>query len=251
MLEVVEFLQDIDQIGESALQRITNIVVRHLSSPQSMLCHKVGPPSSRFLISHDEFLRSLHNFDRRNRDIFLEGLESYLSSIFASTPGNDEPGIEKDFHRQHYQQHQQHPHHHHQQQQASQPILHHVLPNRRPDCFIDAAAAKSSNEILSALRKKDEATVVANLADVITTVIGSQDDNEDLAEADQICNNADDSYATEDDLAVGGCGIDENGAVGGLAMSVLPDLAKVTATPTRNQMDVSFETFLSFYIVIN
>lgn len=236
MLEVVEFLHDIDQIGESALQRITNIVVRHLSSPPSMFCHK----ASRFLISHDEFLRSLHNFDRRNRDIFLEGLESYLSSILSSTPGNDEPGMDKEFHQQHHQLHQ----HHHI---AAQPLLHHVLPNRRPDCFMDAAAAKSSNEILSALRKTDEATVVANLADVITTVIGSQtDDNEDLAEADQICNNADDSYATEDDLAAGGGSIEEHGAVGGLALSALPDLAKVTATPTRNQMDVSVETFLSF-----
>lgn len=234
MLEVVEFLHDIDQIGESALQRITNIVVRNLNSPPSMLCHKAGPAPSRFLISPDEFLRSLHNFDRRNRDIFLEGLESYLSSIFASTPGNDEgSGMDKEFH-----QHQLQHHHHHQQQQASQPLLHHVLPNRRPDCFIDATAAKSSNDIMSTLRKKDETTGVANLADVVATVIGSQpDDNEDLAEADQICTNADDSYATEDDLAVGG---DEHGAVGGLALSTLPDLAKVTATPTRNQMDVRF-----------
>lgn len=240
MIEIAEFLLDIDQINESVLQRITHIALRHLNTS----VNKTAINLNKYLISHDEFLRNLHNFDRRNRDIFMEGLESYLSTIFVSSAPQNLPSMTNgcaagnsiDEHLFHPHQHQ-----HHASQQN--------LQNRRPDCYLDLTPSScKSNEMLSTLRKKDETTGIT-LADVVAVIghVVPMDDNEDLAEADQICN-SEDIYSTEDDFNNGGGGAaaaggnrvvvssEVAGAVGGIAS--LPDLAKVTAAPTTNSIEV-------------
>lgn len=234
MIEVAEFLMDIEQINEPVLQRITHIALRHLNTS----INKTAINLNKYLISHDEFLRNLHNFDRRNRDIFMEGLESYLSTIFVTSVSQG--SMTNACTNGHMDEHLFHQHQHRSQIQ------------RQPDCYLDLTPSSSmckSNEMLSSLRKKDEATAqnAITLADVVAVigqhVVQMDNDNEDLAEADQICN-SEDIYSTEDDFNNGGgarcdSGAEVAGAIGGISLSTLPDLAKVTATPSTNALEVS------------
>lgn len=241
MLEVAEFLIAIDHINEGALQRVTTIVLRHMNGPTTGIGNKptINLSKHYHLISHDELLRNLIQIDRRNRECFMEGLETYLSTLIACSSSSGgtssttpvasvvQPNeIEDELY----------------QQQS--------LPRRRQDnSFLDlttsAASVCKSNELLSAMRKKEETNTLADVAAVIGNAaaahLASAEDNQDLAEADQICNTSggpNDDYSTEDDF---NASIDvASGAVGGAISSTLPDLAKVNTIPPNNSMlDVS------------
>lgn len=245
MLEVAEFLIAIDHINEGALQRVTTIVLRHMNGPTNgIVGTKPTINLSKYyhLISHDELLRNVIQIDRRNRECFMEGLETYLSTLISCSSGGTSSTtpvasvvqsneIEDELY-----------------QQSS-------IPRRRQDnSFLDltssGATVCKSNELLSAMRKKEETNTLADVTAFIgnATHLASAEDNQDLAEADQICNTsssggANDDYSTEDDF---NASIDiASGAVGGAISSTLPDLAKVTTiTPNNSVLDVSSWFFL-------
>lgn len=253
MLEV-EFLPDIDQITDVTLQRITAIAMRHLGSYPTLAFGSGGAAAATIVGSHpktnkipaaDEFQRNLHSFDRANRIVFLERLDSYLSSIFDGTVRPME-NLMMTTARQDDE---------HQKQ--------HLRTNQR-ECYVRPMVSKS-NEMLRRNVGGDSmcvgvgggrhADIVLDATTTTTTAATSttaEDDNEDLAEADQICS-SDELYPTEDDLeshsVVGGDGgaaveldYDRSGAVGGLVngrrqLQHLPDLANVSSE--RNYIEVS------------
>lgn len=227
MLEV-EFLPDIDHITDATLQRITSIAMRHLGTyPHHNSFGNGSAHKTNKIPVAEEFQRNLHNFDRSNRVVFLERLDSYLSSIFDGTVRPMEHLMTT---RQQQQPLQEQPH---------------LRPNQR-ECYVIPMMSKT-NEML---RRNEDSIMIGNVgrqqADIVLDAyVGQQtaateDDNEDLAEADQMCS-SDELYPTEDDLEthtiVDVAAEDERGAIGGLVDSrrsqqqqqqQLPDLANVS-----------------------
>lgn len=279
MQDVNEFLlHETSEISDVALQRISNIVVRYLNNSSSVGVVGVGngmkplqkaQNSLHQLVTHDEILGYLYNCDRRSHDNFLDKLENYVSSLFVSASAqttqnnsidHDEPQLT------------------HQSQ----------LPyDRRTDSnYLDLApkqivapfvSTPKSNEVLSALRKDETAfqhghspVIPPALADIVAVIVPQQhvqpqpepqllpnpihilpmNNNQDLAEADQVCSNEEANalanaenqlYLMEEDFInnpIGSNAADSIGAVGGIATSQLPDLANVTQAPSRI---ISFE----------
>lgn len=214
MLEIVEFLHNVEQINETALQRITQIAFRHINSPSN----KTTGNLNKYFINQDDFMQNLHSLDLRNREIFLESLENYLNNILmANTPNK------------------------------SQEVEDELFQRQAMDLTAPASVQCKSNEVLSAMRKKEESITLADVVAVINQMPTT--DNQDLAEADQICN-SDEVYSAEEDLndrndhggAVGGadiCATVPKEPIGGSSfcgMSTLPDLAKVTTLNNSAQV---------------
>lgn len=269
-----EFLVQTSEINDVALQRISNIIVRHLNHSTSVTINRANGSTSNTSkhqqklhnslqqqITYEDILNSLYSFDRRSHDKFLEALENYVSSLFISSLNSTITSHNASLIDNH----------------VRQPIS--PAPfERRTDCsFLDLTprpiavvphiATTKSNELLSALRKKDDSGgAMHHGADIVAVIVPQPqvqkrldtpqsipvhilplNNNQDLAEADQICSNDDDSavggvlendnvYFTEDDFIKTADGIgcaDSMGAVGGLVASQLPDLANVTQTPSR------------------
>lgn len=273
MIEIAEFLISIEHINETVLQRITTIILRHINGPSTMMIGnkpQINLSKHYHLISHDELLRNLSQMDRRNRDYFMEGVETYLSSLIScsSSSSNNYNSNNNSNNTNHSNNDGT--------SSSTTPIatvVHHVQSNeiedelyqqqrhskksmrrRQDNSFLDLTTPLSgckSNEVLSVMRRcVDETITLADVAAVIgsgggggaeNSRISLGEDNQDLAEADQICNatsssgggggGVNDDYSTEDDFNVTSNDMaNECGAVGGVNISTLPDLAKVTAT---------------------
>lgn len=306
MQDVSEFLMhETSEITDAALQRISNIVIRHLNNSSSVGVVGLGGSiksqqklhnSIHQLVSHDDILTNLFSYDRRSHDKFLEKLENYVNSLFvaSSTVTTQNNSIDDD-------QKQQSP--------LSIPslsassvermnlneavsVLRKIRENDQLNVKFDSSSFKPQSTVKMSTANVDELTITTTHSDKISTPIGAKNmpdghrlagmiemgtgdggyerqsspsntpqpvhilpmnNNQDLAEADQICSNNDDHtvngaigsdnniYLMEEDFinnASGHLSAENIGAVGGLVGSQLPDLANVTQAPSRI---ISFE----------
>lgn len=238
-------------LSDAALQRITNIIGQYRVFNSK-------------LKNVDEILTNLHRFDRQNHEQFIEKLKHYLSFLFVrslstipSESNNDNHNDIEQFDRT---------------RDAGFCSILDLTPKQKP--FVESAIKSNDASLLH--RKNDEQRIdgrmVSTLADVVAVVghvlpqpkvqssaSGSQstpthiisgNDNQDLAEADQICNSEDvisesinslsHIESNAGNLTNGIYSSSENdfsneniGAVGGIASSQLPDLAKVSTNSSR------------------
>lgn len=219
MSEVADYLNDIDQINETSIKRIASIAWRHLNG------HPIGKPQTnlnKYLIMHDEFLRQLNSFDRRNLDTFMERLEQYLITTLLNTSNVCPVAVTNTTNTTT------------STQNMSEDDF--FYTNSTSDVMINNGLRKKDDNVPLVQTQSNINTNSITLADVVAVIGGGHMpidvDNEDLAEADQVCS-SDDVYSTEDDF-----NSRTDGAIGGVS-STLPDLAKVNATATNNQLDVS------------
>lgn len=233
ILDIREFLAHEPtavELSETALQRIASIILRYLSNANSNTTKSLNsqPP-----IDFDEILVHLFRLDRQNNDKFLEQLQHYLSFMLFASPQPPTERVEQLL-----------------QQQA-----------RFDRCGYLSLA--TNDNILT--QRKNDGTIV-----IVRPQVASID-NQDLAEADQLCqfatprksprseanNQLPDENAIvnvisqiepndceenagfhamqpseENEIIVDMSG-GEIGAVGGIASSQLPDLAKVSTTNAR------------------
>ena len=242
--EVTDYLNNIEHINDTVIHRIANIALAHLNHPKTDL--------GKYLDIHSELICTLYTFNLENHDNFIDSLRNYIRSTFyaaerMTAEDNERNAALSDYNKYAIRQlghleNAQSPMEESDMNMQSGSGSH----NRRVECYMDSPPVPvKSNEVLSALRKQEEATSTAQqstitLADVVEVIgqIPADVDNEDLAEADQICS-PDDMYSTEDDY--NSHRSDVAGAVGGGDMdssSVLPDLAKVNATQSNNSLEV-------------
>lgn len=226
------------ELSETALQRIASIILRYLNNADTNTTTK--SLNSQSSIDFDEILVHLFRLERQNNDKFLEQLQNFLSFMLFSPPMPSAPPQQIPSAERIEQL---------QQQQA-----------RFDRCGYHSLSA---NENILTQRKNDGTIVI------VRPQVASID-NQDLAEADQLCqfptprksprtethsqkideNNAvvnalsqtesNDCNETvgfqssnENEIIVDMVSESENGAVGGIASSQLPDLAKVSTSSAR------------------
>lgn len=234
ILDIREFLAHEPtgaELSETALQRIASIILRYLNNADATAMKSQNSQSS---VDFDEIVLHLYRLERQNNDKFLEQLQNYLSFMLFTPAPPPQPTerIER------LQQQQQ--------------------PSRFDRCVYHSVA---TNENILTQRKNDGTIVI------VRPQIASID-NQDLAEADQLCQFAvprksprtetldqlhDDNAlslneptvcednggfhvmqpSNEDEIIVDMVAGGEIGAVGGIASPQLPDLAKVTTSSAR------------------
>lgn len=307
MQDVSEFLMhETTEISDAALQRISNIVIRHLNNSSSVGVVGVGGSikaqqklhnSLHQLVSHDEILTQLFSYDRRSHDKFLEKLENYVSSLFVAS-STQNSSIDDD--QLQTQLNQQHPPLPIPSLATSSSSAERLNLNAAISVLRKAREADQFDVVFDGSRFKTQSTAKIPIANGDDLIIGSMhsdkksmplggkntpdagqrhvgiiefgsndggstspppvhilpmNNNQDLAEADQICSNDDENtvngavgadnnvYLMEEDFinnASVSLSAENIGAVGGLGVvgSQLPDLANVTQAPSRI---ISFE----------
>lgn len=245
ILDVREFLGHepaAAELSETALQRIASIILRYLISADSNAIKSLNFQSSDF----DDILVHLFRFERQNKDQFLEQLQKYLSFMLFAPPMPPSPP-------------------------SPSPERIEQLQNQQARFDRAGYLSLTANENILAQRKNDGTIVIVRpQVDAI--------DNQDLAEADQLCQfaaprksprsdtlnqqpdanaiantlsqtepndcnenidfhplqSSNESQSTnENEIVVDMVAGVEIGAVGGIASSQLPDLAKVSTTSSR------------------
>lgn len=239
ILDIREFLRHepaAAELSETALQRIASIILRYLNTTDSNALKSLNSQSS---IDFDEILGHLFRFERQNQDKFLEQLQNYLSFMLFAPPMPSPPSPSSE--RIDQLQHQQ---------------------ARFDRCGYLSLAA---NDNILAQRKNDGTIVI------VRPQVASID-NQDLAEADQLCqfaaprksprsdtlnqqpvdnavenplsptepNDCDENMdfhsmqpSNENEIIVDMVAGVKIGAVGGIASSQLPDLANVSTGSAR------------------
>lgn len=249
MHDVGEFLMhEVSDITDNALQRVLNIIMRHLGN--------MGMVNGTESL-HSDVLKHILDLDRHSHKRFLETLEKYLSSLL-SIALRPRPSVN---------------------QMQPNLDLHSSLHDRQPqhDCSILDLTPKP-RKIASLLIESPKTNDVhaeayaSPIADVVAVIVPQQrpksqqssavstpptdpghmmgmSNNQDLAEADQICSNDDEhqagvgsidmpsdiymiDYMEADSFSNPNVIGDSLGAVGGVGASQLPDLANVSSRIT-------------------
>lgn len=236
ILDIREFLaheSTAAELSETALQRIASIILRYLNNADT---NATKSPSSQSSIDFDEILVHLFRFERQNIEKFLEQLQNYLRFMLFSPPMPSPLQSRAERLDQLQQQQQQ---------------------SRFDRC---GYLSLTANENILTQRKNDGTIVI------VRPQVASID-NQDLAEADQLCqfstprksprsdtvNQQPNENAVtvepidcnenagfhvmqptnENEISVDMVAGAEIGAVGGIASSQLPDLAKVSTASAR------------------